>query len=140
MFARMLEDLGRSIRRIGGFLALVVVISAIALIVAVPLWYFSSNFAAGYTIFVFALLAAGILALLIGRFVRLSREPGELRLYFSGRILPILKTAAVVVASIAVIYGIAVLISREHLLPAVLSGVAWLLLLGFLKYGRRSKR
>ena len=140
MFARMLEDLGRSIRRIGGFLALVVVIAAIALIVAVPLWYFSSNFAAGYTIFVFTLLAAGILALLIGRFVRLSREPGELRLYFSGRILPILKTAAVVVASVAVIYGIALLISREHLLPAVLSGVAWLLLLGFLKYGRRSKR
>jgi len=140
MFARMLEDLGRSIRRIGGFLALVVVIAAIALIVAVPLWYFSSNFAAGYTIFVFTLLAAGILALLIGRFVRLSREPGELRLYFSGRILPILKTAAVVVASVAVIYGIALLISREHLLPAVLSVVAWLLHKGFLKYGRRSKR
>ena len=140
MFARMLEGLGRSIRKIGGFLALVVLIAAIALIVAIPLWYFSSNFADGYTVFVIALLAAGILALMIGRFVRLSREPGALRLYFNGRILPILKTTAVVVASIAVIYGIAVLISREHLLPAVLAGAAWLLLLGFLKYGRRGKR
>jgi hypothetical protein len=137
MFARVLRGLGRSFRKIGAFAGLLGVIAAGSVLIAVPLWYFSSKFALGYTTFVIALLAAALSAVLISRFVRLSREPEAIRLYFKGRILPILKTAAVVVASLAVVYAGALLASRGYTAPAILTAILWILLLGFLKYARR---
>jgi hypothetical protein len=140
MLARVLKGLGRSFQKIGAFVVLLAVIALVAVVIAVPLWYFSSNFAGGYTIFVIALLAVALLSALISRFIRLGREPEALRMYLNRKILPILKTAAVVVASVAVIYAIALLISRGHTVLAILTAVMWILLLGFLKYGRRGKR
>jgi len=108
---RVIKGLGRSFQKVGIFLGLVASIALIGLILAVPLWYFSSKFAAGYTVFVYA----------------------------NKTMLPILKKAAVVVASLGVIYGIVFLISRGLAVPAILAAVVWLLLLGFLKYGKRGK-
>jgi hypothetical protein len=140
MLARVLKGLARSFQKIGAFVVLLAVIALVAVVIAIPLWYFSSNFAGGYTIFVIALLAAALLSALISRFIRLGREPEALRMYLNRKILPILKTAAVVVASVAVIYAIALLISRGHTVLAILTAVMWILLLGFLKYARRGKR
>lgn len=140
MFARVLRGLGRSARKIGSFLVLLGVISIVSAIVAIPLWYFSSNHAAGYTIFVVALLAAALLYVLISRLARLGGEPETLRLYFMRKILPILKTVAVIVASIAVVYGIALLVSRGRTVLAIVTAILWILLLGFLKYARQGKR
>jgi hypothetical protein len=109
-------------------------------IVAIPLWYFSSNHAVGYTIFVVSLLAAALLYVLISRLVRLSREPEALRSYVIRKFLPILKTVAVIVASAAVVYGIALLVSRGHTVAAIAAAILWILLLGFLKYARQGKR
>lgn len=139
VLVRVLKELGRSLQKGGAFLGLLGLIAVVALIVAVPLWYFSSNFASGYTIFVIVLIAAALVSALIGRLVRISREAGALRIYLNRTILPILKTAAVVVLSIAVIYGIAILISRGLTIVAILSAIVWVLLLGFLKYARRGK-
>jgi hypothetical protein len=136
----VLKGLGRSFQKIAEFLGLMGLIGLVGLIVAFPLWYFASNYTTGYTIFVAAALAAALLAVLIGRFVRLSREPGALRVFVKQKLLPILKKTAVVVASVAVVYGIAILISRGQAVAAILSAVAWLLLLGLFKYGRRGKR
>jgi hypothetical protein len=69
----------------------------------------------------------------------LSRNPGALRLYANKTILPILKKAAVVVASLGVIYGIVFLVSRGQAVLAILAAVVWILLLGFLQYGKRGK-
>lgn len=136
---RVLKGLGRSLQKIGSFFGLIGLILVIALVVAIPLWYFSSNFSRGYTIFVISLIVAALLSALISRLVRMSRDPGALRLYLNRTILPILKTVAVIVASIAVIYGAAFLISRGQTIVAILVAIFWLLLLGFLKYGRRKK-
>jgi len=138
-WTRVIKGLGRSFQKTGIFLGLVAGIALIALILAVPLWYFSSKFAAGYTVFVLSLVAAGLLALLISRIVGLSKNPGALRLYANKTILPIFKKVAVVVVSLGVIYGIVFLISRGQAVPAILAAVVWLLLLGFLKYGKRGK-
>jgi ethanolamine transporter EutH len=140
MLARVLKDLGRSLRKIGSFLFLIGIIAIVSLIIAIPLWYFSSNFAAGYTIFVIALLAAALLYALISRLIRLASIPGALRLYLNRRILPILKTTAVVLASIAVVYVIALLISRGYTVVSIVTAVLWILLLGFLRYATRGKR
>jgi hypothetical protein len=140
VFVRVLKGLGRSFQKIGAFVVLVGVIVIVSAIVAIPLWYFASNFAFGYTIFVIALLAAALLYATISRFIRLSREPEALRLYLNRKILPILKTVAVVVASVAVMYAIALLISRGRTVLSILMAVLWILLLGFLKYARRGKR
>jgi hypothetical protein len=139
MFARVLRGLGRSFQKIGSFVVLLGVISIASVIIAVPLWYFSSSHAAGYTIFVIALLAAALLYVLISRLVRLGRDPEALRLYFNRRILPILKTAAVILASVAVVYGIALLVSRGYTVLSIAAAVLWILLLGFIKYARRGK-
>jgi hypothetical protein len=138
-WTRVIKGLGRSLQKVGVVLALVTSIALIGLILALPLWYFSSRFAAGYTVFVLSLVGAVVLALLISRIVGLSRNPGALRLYANKTILPILKKAAVVVASLGVIYGIVFLISRGQAVPAILAAVIWILLLGFLKYGKRGK-
>lgn len=138
-WTRVIKGLGRSLQKVGIALGIVASIALIGLIIALPLWYFSSKFAAGYTAFVLLLVAAGISALLISRIVGLSKNPGALRLYVNKAILPILKKAAVVVASLGLIYGIVFLISRGQAVPAILAAVAWILLLGFLKYGKRGK-
>jgi ethanolamine transporter EutH len=140
MFARVLKGLGRSFRKIGAFVLLLGVIAIVSVIVAIPLWYFSSNFAAGYTIFVIILLSAALLYALISRLVRLGSVPGALRLYLNRRILPILKTVAAVVASVAVIYAITLLVSRGYTVVSIATAVLWILLLGFLRYARRGKR
>ena len=140
MLARVLKGLARSFQKIGAFVVLLAVIALVAVVIAIPLWYFSSNFAGVYTIFVISLLAAALLSALISRFIRLGSVPEALRMYLNRKILPILKTAAVVAASVAVIYAIALLISRGHTVLAILTAVMWILLLGFLKYARRGKR
>jgi hypothetical protein len=140
MFARVLKGLGRSFRKIGAFVLLLGVIAIVSVIVAIPLWYFSSNFAAGYTFFVIILLSAALLYALISRLVRLGSVPGALRLYLNRRILPILKTVAAVVASVAVIYAITLLVSRGYTVVSIAAAVLWILLLGFLRYARRGKR
>jgi hypothetical protein len=139
LFSRVLRGLGGSLRKIGAFVILVGLIAVISLVVAVPLWYFSSNFALGYSIFVIGLLAAGLLFTLVSRLVRLGREPDALRKYVNRRILPILKTAAVILATVGAIYGIALLVSRGHTAVAIVTSVFWVLLLGLLKYARRGK-
>ena len=53
-----------------------------------------------------------------------------------GVVLPILKAAGFAVASVAVLYGAALLARAGAIVPAVAGVVAWILLLGFLKYGR----
>lgn len=138
-WTRVIKGLGRSLQKVGIVLALVTSIALIGLILALPLWYFSSKFAAGYTVFVLSLVGAVVLGLLISRIVGLSRNPGALRLYANKKILPILKKAAVVVASLGVIYGIVFLVSRGQAVLAILAAVVWILLLGFLKYGKRGK-
>ena len=140
MLARVLKGLGRSFRKIGASVLLLGGIAILSLIIAVPLWYFSSNFAAGYTTFVLVALAAAALYALISKLLRLGREPGALRSYFKRKILPILKTAAVVVTSVAVIYAIALLIGRGYTILSILTAVIWILLLGFFKYAKRGKR
>jgi hypothetical protein len=140
MFARVLRGLGRSFRKIGSFLVLLGAITVVSGIVAIPLWYFSSNHAAGYTIFVVSLLAAALLYLLISRLVRLGRDPAALRTYFIRKILPILKTVAVIIASGAVVYGMALLVSRGYIILAIITAIVWIVLLGFLKYARKGKK
>jgi hypothetical protein len=139
-FARVFRGLALSIRKIGGVVALLGVIAAVSATIAIPFWYFSSNFARAYTIFVITLLASALLVALSSRLVRLSREPEGIRLYFKQKILPILKTAAVVTASAAVIYAIALIFSRGYTVLAIVAAVLWILLLGFLKYAWRGKR
>jgi hypothetical protein len=139
MFARVLKGLGRSFQKIGSFLVILGAISILSAIVAIPLWYFSSKHADGYTIFVIALLAAVLLYTLISRLIRLGRDPEALQSYFNRKILPILKTVAVIVASVAVVYGIALLLSRGYTILSIIAAVLWILLLGFLKYARRRK-
>ena len=137
---RVLRGLGRSFGKIGALLALIILIAAIALIVAIPRWYFSSTFAAGSTIFVFSLLAAVLIAALSRRVVALSRDPGALLVYLNRSVLPILLKIAVVIASVAVLYGIAILLSRGHILLSIISILLWVLLLGLFRYGRRTTR
>ena len=140
MIARVLKGLGRSFQKIVAFAVLVMGIAVVSLIVAVPLWYFSNSYAFGYTIFVIAVLAAALLYALVSRLVRLRRDPEALRTYLNQKILPILKTAAVVVASVAVIYLIALLISRGRTILSIITAILWILLLGFLRYAKRGKR
>lgn len=136
---RMLLGIWRSAQRIGLSLGLITGIALLAFLVAAPLWYFSSHFPAGYTLFVLLLLAAALAAVLVLRLARLSRTPGGLRRLVNRTILPILRKTALVVASAAVAYGIVLLAGRRRIVAAVAVGLFWLLLVGFLRFGRKRR-
>jgi hypothetical protein len=134
-----MADLGRLLKTLGIFLAVVAAIAGFGVVLAVPLWYFSTNFKKGYTIFVLALVGFVLLFLLARRLTLAGRAAGGFYLFVEKSLLPILKKAALVLITLAVVYGIVFFVSRGWLIVAVITILAWLLLLGFLKYGRKGK-
>jgi hypothetical protein len=134
-----MTDLGRLLKTLGIFMAVVAAIAGFGVVLAVPLWYFSTHFKKGYTIFVLALVGFVLLFFLVRRLALAGRAAGGFYLFVGKSLLPILKKAALVLITLAVVYGIVLLFSRGWLIVAVITILAWLLLLGFLKYGRKGK-
>jgi ethanolamine transporter EutH len=83
-----------------------------SLLIVYPLWYFSSRFGHGYTLFVLAALAALILFLIARRLQGQSRRYGGFGALARRRILPALRVAGIVVGVLAGLYGIVLLIAR----------------------------
>jgi tetratricopeptide (TPR) repeat protein len=81
-------------------------------LVAFPLWYFSSRSRPVFTLVVGGLLAAGLLYLPVRGLRRAGRRAGGFGPLWRGRILPTLRTAALVPAGLAAAYGIALLAAR----------------------------
>lgn len=92
-----------------GFSAAIV---ALALAIALPLWYFSDRSRRGFTAFVVAALAALLLFLLLRRLRQASRQAGGFRVLARRRILPALRTAGLLAAGLAALYGIAWVVTR----------------------------
>ncbi len=137
--SRLVREFGGLVKRLGFFLGVVAAAGALGIALALPLWYFSNNYRTGYSVFVLILLAATLVFLLIRRLVRSSRLAGGLHRYVKHAVLPILVKTAAVLATGAVVYGILLLLSRGRPVVSILAALVWLLLLGFLKYGRRGK-
>jgi len=91
---------------------LLALIAALALVVAFPLWYFSTRSRQAFTIAIGGLLAAGLAYLLVRGLRRAAKRAGGFRELWRRRILPGLRTAALVLAGLAAAYGIALLVAR----------------------------
>ena len=87
-------------------------IAGLSFLVAFPLWYFSSRSRPAFTLIVGGLLAAGLLYLPVRGLRRASRRAGGFGVLWRGRILPALRTTALVLAGLAAAYGIALLAAR----------------------------
>jgi len=118
-----------------GFLMVVAISAAASLLITLPLWFFAVSSPSGYSIFVALAAAAALIASAV-RFLtsRQSRGglsiPGFLRL----RILPkVLMTLMVLAALAAVLF----LLATRHFLLLVLFLACFLLLFGWIRYGRR---
>jgi ethanolamine transporter EutH len=109
---RLRHGLFRALRGLGLALALGAAVALVSLLIVYPLWYFSSRFGRGYTVFVLAALAALILFLIARRLQRQSRRYGGFGALARHRILPALRVAGIVVGVLAGLYGIALLIAR----------------------------
>jgi ethanolamine transporter EutH len=109
---RLLHGLGRAFRGLGLALALAAAVALVSLLIVYPLWYFSSRFGRGYTVFVLSALAALVLFLIARRLQRQSRRYGGFRVLARRRILPALRVAGIVVGVLAGLYGIALLVAR----------------------------
>lgn len=128
-----------SLKRAGFFIILLAGIGLLGAVLAIPFWYFSSRYKKGYTVFVLVLVGAVLLFLLIRRVVHMSTAAGGFRPYVRNTILPILKKTALLLCSLAALYGVALLFSQGRYIISILAAAGWLLLLGFMKYGRRNK-
>jgi len=93
-------------------LGLLGLIAILAMVVAFPLWYFSTRSRPAFTIAIGGLLIAGLVYLLVRGLRRASRRAGGLRVLWRRRILPGLRTAALVLAGLAAAYLIALLAAR----------------------------
>lgn len=109
---RFLRRAGLALRPLALALALLALIAALSLLVALPLWYFSTRSRQAFTIAVGGLLAAGLVSLVVRAFRRAGRRAGDYRELWRRRILPGLRTAALVVAGLGAAYGVALLIAR----------------------------
>jgi ethanolamine transporter EutH len=108
----LLHGLARALRGLGLALALAGAVALAALLIVYPLWYFSSRAGRLYTLFVLSVLAALIVYLIARRIKRRSRDYGGFGVLARQRILPALRTAGIVVAALAGVYGIVLLIAR----------------------------
>jgi hypothetical protein len=93
-------------------LGLLALIAGLSFLVAFPLWYFSSRSRAAFTIVVGGLLSAGLLYLPVRGLRRASRRAGGFGALWRRRILPALRTTALVLGGLAAAYGIALLAAR----------------------------
>lgn len=109
---RLLHGLARALRGLGLALALAGAVTLVSLLIVYPLWYFSSRFGRGYTVFVLSALAALVLFLIARRLQRQSRRYGGFGALARRRILPALRVAGIVVGVLVGLYGIVLLIAR----------------------------
>ncbi len=110
--ARFLRRAGLALRPLALALVLLALIAALSLLVALPLWYFSTRSRQAFTIAVGGLLAAGLAWLLLRAFRRAGRRAGGYGELWRRRILPGLRTAALVLAGLGAAYGVALLVAR----------------------------
>jgi hypothetical protein len=109
---RLLRRVGLALRPAVLLLGLLALIAGLSFLVAFPLWYFSSRSRPLFTLVVGGLLAAGLLYLPVRGLRRASRRAGGFGPLWRGRILPALRTVALVLAGLAAAYGIALLAAR----------------------------
>jgi hypothetical protein len=109
---RLLRRAGLALRPLALALVLLALIAALSLLVAFPLWYFSTRSRQAFTIAVGGLLAAGLVSLLVRALRRAGRRAGGFRELCRRRILPGLRTTALVLAALGAVYGIALLVAR----------------------------
>jgi ethanolamine transporter EutH len=100
------------LRRLALAAGLAAAIVALALGIALPLWYFSDRSSRGFTAFVVAALAALLLFFLVRRLLQASRQAGGFRSLARRRILPALRTVGLLAAGLAALYGIAWAVTR----------------------------
>jgi ethanolamine transporter EutH len=107
-----LRRAGLTLKRLALALGVLCLIGGLSFLVAFPLWYFSTRSPVGFTIAVGALLAAGLVYLVVSRLRRASRRAGGFRTLAERRLLPALRTTGLVLACLGAVYGIALLIAR----------------------------
>jgi len=122
-------------RKTGFFLLLVGGCAALGFAIAWPLWYFATTSRRIFTILVLSLAFAGLAGLAVRSIARRRGAPrteGGQRRGPQRILLSILKALLL----IAGLYAIAVLLYRGLWLPAIPVLLAWLVLLGWIGFGR----
>jgi hypothetical protein len=108
----LLRRAGLALRPLALALVLLALIAGLSLLVAFPLWYFSTRSRQAFTIAVGGLLAAGLLWLLVRSLLRAGRRAGGQAELWRRRILPGLRAAALVLGGLGAAYGLALLLAR----------------------------
>lgn len=122
---------GRKIAFLGGF---GICICLIGFAVVFPLWYFSTNYSKGYTVFVLAVIAFFLLYTIIRGTTRLKEQHGNLLKVFTKGILPGFIKVLKALIGLFILYVIILLFSKGFLLIAVLFSIIYLAVIGYLKY------
>jgi hypothetical protein len=128
-----------ALRKIGYFFLLVAGSAGLGFVIAWPLWSFATGAREIYTITVLAILAAGIVFLIVRAIIRgraRPRDPGAPR----RNALTVSLTVLIVILACAGAYAAAVLCARRMWILAVPSVLVWVGLLTLLAFLRRLAR
>jgi hypothetical protein len=135
----LLRELWRLVARLLLAVGLVAGVGLLGLALTLPLWAFSSYLPRAYTWSALGLLGALLLFFLLRGLRRRSRLEGGLGRMLRLHFLPALGRVAIVLGSLAALYGVALLFARGRPAPAASLAAALVLALGYLRLGRRRR-
>jgi hypothetical protein len=133
----MASGYAKALQGVGRFLFLVLLAALASIIIVLPLWYSAIHARRAYTITVFCLLAALIVLGIVAKTRSLVKESGSL---FRQHLIRFLRKLMLLLLSLAFLYGILWFFARGRYYFAFPLLITYLLLMGFIKYGKNRGR
>jgi hypothetical protein len=130
----IIKGYGRVLKSIGLLLFLLVVTGLASAIIVLPLWLWATRAKETYTLAVIILIGASVVLSIALKVRKEIRERGVL---FREKILGALRRLSVTLLFLLLLYGILWLFKLQLYAFAVPALFIYLLLLGFVKYGKK---
>jgi hypothetical protein len=134
---RAAEGYLRIFKRIGLLLAALFFIGLSGLIIALPLWFFSVNYSAFYSIGFGAILTVAILVIVVRRVLRSASTHSNIGAFLKASVYPAIRRFLVWIAGIAGLYCCLLLFVYAGLVAGATSLIAYLIIFGLLVFSKR---
>ncbi len=130
----IIRGYGRTLKRIGFFVVLLMLTGVGSLLITLPLWLWATRARESYTLAVTVLIGITLIVYVV---LKIWRNVQDRETRPRERLLGILKRLSVSVLFVVLLYGVLWLFASQLYAIAVPALVVYLLLLGFIRYAKK---